>query len=138
MSLESEAQAVRVKAAQQWRELVHAAASGDEPSLAAVSKVAAALGIADAVAKLRDDADIVRQHARAVADLAQADANIAQVLEPYGSDENFRRAVEAAEALAGELRGAYLAYEQGHCITRGFASGTIRRLEGSRPDLLAN
>jgi hypothetical protein len=139
MSLATEIQAAANKATDQWYEIVHAAAAGTEPSLAALTKVAAGLGITtnEAHAKLRQDVDVIRQRDRAVADLAQADANIAAVLAPYGgSDENFRRAVEAAESLACELRGEYVAYTNGHAITRGFAQGTIRRLEAAHPDLL--
>lgn len=141
MSLATEIQTAKTKATEQWAEVVHAAATGNEPSLPAITKIAVGLGITtnEAHAKLRQDVDIIRQRDRAVADLAQADANIAAVLAPYGGDdEKFRHTVEAAEALAGELRGEYFAYTNGLLITRGFATGTLRRLEGSRPDLVAN
>jgi hypothetical protein len=135
MSLESEAQALRIKAAQQWRELAHNAAAGDEPSLAAVSKLADTLGIADAVVRLRADAEIVRQVEWYASHRDATNARIEAVLAPYGDEPGFRAAVEQAEAHARGLRESYNALVHQTMVQAGTAEGTRRRLEGSRPDL---
>ncbi len=138
MSLATEIQTAKTKATEQWAEVVHAAAAGNEPSLPAITKLATGLGITvpEAAAKLRADVDVVHQHNRATFDLAAADAAIADELRPYGgSDEDYRRAVEDAEAIALQLRNAYQGYSQGLCFTKGLAAGNIRRLEATRADL---
>lgn len=138
MTLAAEIASAKDKAVTQWAELVHAAAAGTEPSLAALTKIAEGLGISthEAHAKLRQDVAIV-QHRNSHLfhrDAAQARAN--KMLEPFGGCAlEFLAAVESAEGVARELRTAYTALNAQTFVAVGTAEGNLRRIEGQRPDL---
>jgi hypothetical protein len=138
MSLATEIQIAKHKATDQWRELVHAAAAGTEPSLAALAKVAEGLGITthQAAARLQADTELVRQCRWYEATRDAAQARVDATLAPFnGNESEFRAAVESAESHARELRVAHNALVHQTMVAVGTAEGTRRRLEGSRPDL---
>jgi hypothetical protein len=138
MSLATEIASAKEKAVIQWREVVHAAAAGNEPSLPALSKLADALGITthEAAAKLQADTELVRQCQWYEAQRDATNARIEAALAPYGgSQQEFLAAVESAESNARALRVAFDALTKQAMVTAGTAEGTRRRLEGSRPDL---
>jgi hypothetical protein len=141
MSLATEIQTAKFKAAEQWAEVVHAAAAGSEPSLPALTKLADSLGIAthDAHAKLRQDVAIVQHRNSLIAQRDAAQARADALLSPFnGSEREFRNAVESAEAAARELRTAYNTLTGQTMVAVGTAQGNLQRVEGSRPDLFAN
>ncbi len=137
-SLAAEIQSNRTKAAAQWREIVHEAAAGNEPSLAALTKIAESLGIpvAESLEKLQIDAGVVRQHDWHLAERDAANSRVEAALAPYnGSEREFRAAVEEAESNARALRAAHSALVRQTQVAAGTAEGNRRRIEGSRPDL---
>jgi hypothetical protein len=141
MSLATEIQTAKFKATEQWAEVVHAAAAGNEPSLPALTKLADALGMTthEAVAKLQADTELVRQCQWYASHRDATNSRIEAALAPYGGTERaFKEAVESAEAHARELREAYTAITHQAMVASGSAEGTRRRLMGSRPDLFAN
>jgi hypothetical protein len=140
MSLATEIQIAKNKATDQWRELVHAAAAGTEPSLAALAKVAEGLGVTthQAAAKLQADTELVQQCRWYESQRDAINARIEAALAPYGDEPGFRAAVEEAESNARALREAYNALTRQTMVSAGTAEGTLRRLMGSRPDLFTN
>jgi hypothetical protein len=141
MSLATEIQTAKFKATEQWAEVVHAAAAGNEPSLPALTNLADALGITthEAADKLQADTDLVRQCQWYASQRDAAQARADATLAPYnGNESEFRAAVESAEAHARELRVAHDALTRQTQVAVGTAEGTLRRLMGSRPDLFIN
>jgi hypothetical protein len=138
MSLENEIAAANLKAVDQWRETVFAAAAGDEPSLPALTKLAESLGITvtEAHAKFRQDVGIVQMRNSHLAHRSAAQARADKMLEPFGGCEReFRASVESAESVARELRTAYNTLVSQTLMSVGMAEGSLRRLEASRADL---
>jgi hypothetical protein len=141
MSLATEIQTVKIKATEQWAEVVHAAAAGNEPPLPALTKLADALGIttSEAVAKLQQDVGIVQHRNGHLFQRDAAQARADEALAPYnGNEREFLAAVESAETVARELRVAHNALVRQTMVAIGTAQGNIRRIEGSRPDLFTN
>jgi hypothetical protein len=138
MSLTAEIQAAKNKAVTQWAELVRAAATGTEPTLPALERVAAGMGLTagEAHAKLQADTELVRQCQWYEAQRDAAQARAEATLAPYnGNEREFLAAVESAEAHARELRVAHNALVRQTMVAVGTAQGNLRRIEGSRPDL---
>jgi hypothetical protein len=141
VTLAAEIASAKDKAVTQWAELVHAAAAGTEPSLAALTKIAEGLGISthEAHAKLRQDVAIVQHRNSHLFQRDAARRRADETLAPFnGSEKEFRAAVEAAEAHARELRVAHTALVHQTQVQAGTAEGNLRRIEGQRPDLFAN
>jgi hypothetical protein len=140
MSLEKELAAQQSRAALQWKELVQTSArGGDEPSLAALTKVSTAMGleIVDAVARFRKDVAHVQGYDAAVLAADAADRNVATKLEPYsGSAEEYLRTVLAAEEYARNLREEYDTFSDYVVPGAGRARGERDRLAKARTDLI--
>jgi hypothetical protein len=141
MSLATEIQTAKIKATEQWAEVVHAAAAGSEPSLPALSQLADALGLTthEAAARLQQDVGIIHHRNSHVAQRDAAQARADAMLSPYnGNEKEFLAAVEEAESNARALRAAHTALAWQHLVAVGAAEGNLQRIEGSRPDLFAN
>jgi hypothetical protein len=139
-SLAIEIQTARAQASRQWAEIVHAAATGNEPSLAALAKVAAVLGLTtdQAHAKLHADVDLVNQHRQQTAARDTAKFQLAEVLAANGgSVAALQEAIATTEAHARKLRETLNWCDHGLAWAMGAAEGTLARLEASRPDLFA-
>ncbi len=140
MSLATEIASAKDKAVIQWREVVFAAAAGNEPSLPALTALAESLVITvtEAHAKLRQDVGIVQHRNSHLFQRDAARSRADAMLSPFnGSEKEFRAAVESAEAAARELRTAYNALTGQTLVAVGTAQGNLQRIEGSRPDLFA-
>jgi len=139
MSLEASLRSQTEKAAAAWRELVLADAdSGQEPSLAAITKIASPLGLtaSEAVDKFRADVALVRSHRDASADVDRYREMIDELLAKYGGSlEDLVEAAERAEAKAIELKqaAANATYTMGMWL--GTAEAERERIAASRPDL---
>jgi hypothetical protein len=138
MTLAAEIASAKTKAVVQWAEVVHDAVGGSEPSLAALTALADALGIttSEAVAKLQQDVGIVQHRNGHLFQRDAAQARADATLAPYGGcAREFLAAVESAEGVARELRTAYTALNAQTFVAVGAAKGNLQRIEGSRPDL---
>jgi hypothetical protein len=141
MTLATEILNAKEKAVTQWREVVFAAAAGNEPSLPALTALAESLGIttSEAVAKLQQDVGIVQHRNGHLFQRDAAQARADATLAPYGGcAREFLAAVESAEGVARELRTAYTALNAQTFVAVGAAKGNLQRIEGQRPDLFGN
>jgi hypothetical protein len=139
MSLEASLRSQTEKAAVAWRELVLADAdSGQEPSLAAITKIAAPLGLTapEAVDKFRADVALVRSHRDASADVDRYGEMIDEILAKHGGSlEDLVEAAERAEAKAIELKQAAASAVHVVGAWHGTAVAERDRIAASRPDL---
>jgi hypothetical protein len=139
MSLESALRSQTEKAVVAWRELVLADAdSGQEPSLAAITKIASPLGLnaSDAVDKFRADVALVRSHRDASSDVDRYREMLDEILVKHGGSlEDLIEAAERAEAKAVELKQAAASATYTVGMWLGTAEAERGRIAASRPDL---
>jgi hypothetical protein len=139
MSLEASLRSQTEKAAVAWRELVLADAdSGQEPSLAAITKIASPLGLTapEAVEKFRSDVALVRSYRDASADFDRYREMLDELVAKYGGSlEDLVEAAERAEARAIELKQAAANANFILGTWLGTAEAERDRIAASRPDL---
>ena len=138
MTLATELEAQRSKAASQWRDLVHEPANtGTEPSLAAVTKAGGFMGLIPPAAVEKFHADVALVHERAAAILERdiIESSRVAALEAVGGDEaGFQAAIDDAQerlARAKQAHGDYV----GMSLSRSAAAAKVARFDKARPDL---
>lgn len=139
MSLEKELAAQQARAVSQWKETVQACArGGDEPTLAAITKLAVPMGLelVDAVARFRKDVSHVQAYDAACIAAGAAEGRVAQSLEPYGSADNFAHTVAQAEEHARNLREEFDTFTDSIVPAVGRARSQRDALAKARTDLI--
>jgi len=139
MSLEKELAAQQARAVAQWKETVHACArGGDEPTLAAITKLAVPMGLelVDAVARFRKDVSHVSAYDQACIAAGAAEGRVASSLEPYGSADDFARTVAQAEENARNLREEFDNFTDSIVPAVGRARSQRDALAKARTDLI--